>query len=300
MIILDEPIAQLDPGHADRIYGGLKELNERYGKTIIVIEHHTEYIADYCRHVMLMRDGGIAWKLPTGEALRRVEELQECNIFPPQVTIAAHRMKREGRITPDAPLPTTVEEGRRVFGGLRYESPEKKASESSMEAESAVSFRDVSLSYRSVKGEDYRVFCDNILAEIPHLGMRQKMLAAARDTLLGMTALIVIWCCKCILDYLTEGGTLVFPVTAGSLIAAVLILAAANIIILYLTHDPFDHSRARNVRCTVLILLLAALSICSDILVTVELFRIHLGAAAAAAVILYAIYRTADRYTDTF
>ena len=127
ILILDEPIAQLDPGHADRIYGVLKELNERYGKTIIVIEHHTEYIADYCRHVMLMRDGGIAWKLPTGEALRRVEELQECNIFPPQVTIAAHRMKREGRMTPDAPLPTTVEEGRRAFGGLRYESPEKKS-----------------------------------------------------------------------------------------------------------------------------------------------------------------------------
>lgn len=151
-----------------------------------------------------------------------------------------------------------------------------------------------------VVGEDYRVFCDNILAEIPHLGMRQKMLAAARNTLLGMAALIVIWCCKCVLDYLTGGSTLVFPVTAGSLIAAVLILAAANIIILYLTHDPFDHSRARNVRCTVLILLLAALSICSNILVTVELFRIHLGAAAASAVILYAVYRLADRYTDTF
>ena len=151
-----------------------------------------------------------------------------------------------------------------------------------------------------VVGEDYRVFCDNILAEIPHLGMRQKMLAAARNTLLGMAALIVIWCCKCVLDYLTGGSTLVFPVTAGSLIAAVLILAAANIIILYLTHDPFDHSRARNVRCTVLILLLAALSICSNILVTVELFRIHLGAAAASAVILYAVYRIADRYTDTF
>ena len=165
ILILDEPIAQLDPGHADRIYGVLKELNERYGKTIIVIEHHTEYIADYCRHVMLMRDGGIAWKLPTGEALRRVEELQECNIFPPQVTIAAHRMKKEGRMTPDVPLPTTVEEGRRAFGGLRYESPEKKASESSMEAESAVSFRDVSLSYRSVKGEDYQVF-DHLNLEI--------------------------------------------------------------------------------------------------------------------------------------
>mgnify|MGYP000814609372 FL=1 len=59
VLILDEPIAQLDPGHADRIYQVLKELNEKHGKTIIVIEHHTEYIADYCKHVMLMRDGNI-------------------------------------------------------------------------------------------------------------------------------------------------------------------------------------------------------------------------------------------------
>ncbi len=60
ILILDEPIAQLDPMHADRIYEVLRELNEKHGKTIIVIEHHTEYIADYCKHVMLMRDGQVA------------------------------------------------------------------------------------------------------------------------------------------------------------------------------------------------------------------------------------------------
>ena len=75
ILILDEPIAQLDPGHADKIYGVLKELNEKHGKTIIVIEHHTEYIADYCKHVMLMRDGGVVWKLPTAEADRKSTRL---------------------------------------------------------------------------------------------------------------------------------------------------------------------------------------------------------------------------------
>ena len=35
ILILDEPIAQLDPSHADKIYGVLKELNEKHGKTII-------------------------------------------------------------------------------------------------------------------------------------------------------------------------------------------------------------------------------------------------------------------------
>ena len=45
LLIVDEPIAQLDPHHAKTIYDVLKTLNEEYGTTIIVIEHHTEFIA---------------------------------------------------------------------------------------------------------------------------------------------------------------------------------------------------------------------------------------------------------------
>ena len=75
ILILDEPIAQLDPMHADRIYEVLKELNQVYQKTIIVIEHHTEYIAKYCSSVVLLREGRVRWKLPAQEAMRRVEEL---------------------------------------------------------------------------------------------------------------------------------------------------------------------------------------------------------------------------------
>ena len=111
VLILDEPIAQLDPGHADRIYQILKELNEKHGKTIIVIEHHTEYIADYCRHVVLMKDGAVKWKLPAEEALQRVEELEECNIFPPQVTLAAHALQKAGIIAGEELLPSTIEDG---------------------------------------------------------------------------------------------------------------------------------------------------------------------------------------------
>ena len=128
VLILDEPIAQLDPGHADRIYQVLKELNEKHGKTIIVIEHHTEYIADYCKHVMLMRDGGIAWKLPTSQALRRVGELQECNIFPPQVTQAADKLRRQGRLPWERPLPTTIPQGLEAFRGLAYRPAEQAPS----------------------------------------------------------------------------------------------------------------------------------------------------------------------------
>ena len=157
ILILDEPIAQLDPMHADRIYKVLRDLNENHGKTILVIEHHTEYIADFCKHVMLMKDGQARWMLPTEEALQRVEELEECNIFPPQVTQAAHRLRRAGRLPADILLPTTVEGGKTAFAGLHYISRERPAP-AVPDGESAVSFQDVSLAYRSVKGEPHTVF----------------------------------------------------------------------------------------------------------------------------------------------
>lgn len=161
VLILDEPIAQLDPLHADRIYAVLRKLNEIHHKTIIVIEHHTEYIADFCKHVLLMKDGQIRWMLPTKEALQRVEELQECNIFPPQVTIAAHRLQSKNLAPSGRRLPVTVEEGTDFFAPLPKEEREKAPeSENSGKKEpvTAVEFADVSLSYRTVKGEPRPVF----------------------------------------------------------------------------------------------------------------------------------------------
>ena len=157
VLILDEPIAQLDPGHADRIYQILKELNEKHGKTIIVIEHHTEYIADYCRHVVLMKDGAVKWKLPAEEALQRVEELEECNIFPPQVTLAAHALQKKGKIAGEELLPSTIEDGTKTFQKLVYHKPMEGKKEAA-HGEPVVRFEQVSVAYRSVKGEPRKIF----------------------------------------------------------------------------------------------------------------------------------------------
>ena len=158
ILILDEPIAQLDPMHADRIYEVLRDLNENHGKTILVIEHHTEYIADYCKHVLLLKEGRVQWLLPTREALQRVEELEACNIFPPQVTQAAHRLRQGGQFPAQAPLPTTVDQGKTAFSALTYRAPAVTVQTPAPAQETAVSFRDVSLSYRSVKGEPRTIF----------------------------------------------------------------------------------------------------------------------------------------------
>lgn len=89
ILIIDEPVAQLDPRHAKDIYDLLQMLNEQHGKTIIVIEHHTEFIAEYCKEVILMDNGKVLWSRPVREALRELEQLKASQIYPPQVTQAA-------------------------------------------------------------------------------------------------------------------------------------------------------------------------------------------------------------------
>ena len=157
VLILDEPIAQLDPKHADLIYGMLKHLNERLGKTIIVIEHHTEYIADYCKHVVLLKQGHVEWMLPTKQALDRVEDLQASNIFPPQVTLAANELKKQSKLPEDVILPSTIEDGKKTFKDLRFANPEIFENRSKGGSVSAF-FKDVSVSYRSVKGEPKKIY----------------------------------------------------------------------------------------------------------------------------------------------
>ena len=168
ILILDEPIAQLDPAHADGIYEVLKELNEKYGKTVIVIEHHTDYIVKYCKNVMLLKDGTVQWILPAKEAMRRTEELQGCNIFPPQVSIAAERML-DGGLLPREPfekkeevLPVDVNEGTRVFAPyLKNKGPAyKQAARKDLTRDPIVDFKNVTVKYRAVKGEPPKVFDD--------------------------------------------------------------------------------------------------------------------------------------------
>lgn len=157
ILILDEPIAQLDPAHARQIYDVLRDLNENHGKTIIVIEHHTEFIAEYCKHVVLMKDGEICWKRTAVEALRQVEQLQASNIFPPQITIAAKQLMDRKILQEGIALPTTVEEGKVVFSHFKYKENTQMTGEDITKGECVVSFKDVSVEYRAVKGSAEKI-----------------------------------------------------------------------------------------------------------------------------------------------
>lgn len=120
ILVVDEPVSQLDPRHARQVYEVLRRLNRIHGKTVIVIEHHTEFIADYCRDVCLMEQGRVLWKLPVAEALNRLDDLARLGIQPPEATQAAARLAALRGAAAAVPTlyPVTTGEALRHFGGL--------------------------------------------------------------------------------------------------------------------------------------------------------------------------------------
>lgn len=109
VIVLDEPIAQLDPSHALKIYENLAYLNRGLGKTIIVIEHNADFIGKYCDHILFMKNHKLAWFLPVKDALQKVDELMSGGIYPPQVTLLGHAIRKKG-ISQELSLPIDLPE----------------------------------------------------------------------------------------------------------------------------------------------------------------------------------------------
>ncbi|MEA4848504.1 MAG: ATP-binding cassette domain-containing protein [Clostridiaceae bacterium] len=164
IIIVDEPAAQLDPVNAVLVYEKLKTLNRDYGKTIIVIEHHTEFIADYCHSVIMMDKGSVLWKKPVLEALNRVDELMERNIYPPQVTQAACMLHRSSASS-DKPgvFPISISESKKYFKGLnaglsicRSQEPVKPGNS----GKAAITFQGVTYSHKTMDNGSEKVLDD--------------------------------------------------------------------------------------------------------------------------------------------
>ena len=115
VIVVDEPVAELDPASAHDVYERLTMLNREHGVTVIAIEHHAEFIAQYARSVVLMSDGAPVWHLPAEEALARAGELADHGIPAPQVVDALQRagIREVARGVSDAA--TLLREGGIVF-----------------------------------------------------------------------------------------------------------------------------------------------------------------------------------------
>ncbi len=158
IIVLDEPVAQLDPFHANKIYENLAYLNQKLGKTILVIEHNSEFIGRYCDSVLLMKEKQISWFLPTKMALQKVEELINAGVYPPQVTLLAHEMIKKGHQKSQL-LPINQTEALDFMSGVSLYSsrPSKAPLDQSKRRMPFIEFKKMTITYPRINEQPKKV-----------------------------------------------------------------------------------------------------------------------------------------------
>lgn len=94
-LILDEPVAGLDPAGRKELLEMLKHLNEQ-GMTIVLVSHNMEDVAEYAKRIIVMEQGQIVCDGRGTEIFREEKQLQKLGLDVPMVTRLMKRLKMEG------------------------------------------------------------------------------------------------------------------------------------------------------------------------------------------------------------
>ncbi len=105
-LVIDEPTSQLDPEGTESVFNIINQLKHS-NKTIILVEHKIDLIAEFCDEILVMENGTIAFSGPTKEILAK-RELMDHNAAIPEVAKFGHAMEDAGK--PLSEIPVTLNE----------------------------------------------------------------------------------------------------------------------------------------------------------------------------------------------
>ena len=101
-IILDEPTAMLDPVGRREVITTVKKLNQKEGKTVILITHFMEEAVQADR-VLVMEKGQVVMGGKPTEIFSQVEKLKSLGLDVPQVTELAYQLTKD-----NVPVPQDI------------------------------------------------------------------------------------------------------------------------------------------------------------------------------------------------
>jgi energy-coupling factor transport system ATP-binding protein len=106
MLIIDEPTSQLDPEGTEDVFEIIKTLKHS-DKTLILVEHKIDMIAEYCDEIIVMNQGSIVFSGPTHEILGDAR-IMDFGAMMPQAAVFGHAMQNAGK--PLGQIPITLSE----------------------------------------------------------------------------------------------------------------------------------------------------------------------------------------------
>ena len=114
--VLDEPTSNLDPIGTMRVLDLLKKLAREKRKTIIIVEHKLEEMAEIADRMIVMNEGKIIAEGTPREILtHRAEHLHELGLEAAHIPLLVQRLMKERLIDNVGEIPLTLNEGVRFF-----------------------------------------------------------------------------------------------------------------------------------------------------------------------------------------
>lgn len=105
-LVLDEPVAGLDPRGKRRFLGLLRELHEKQGLTVIVVSHNMDDLAQLCDRILVLNEGRM-YALGTPQTVFSDEQaLKSVGLGVPHASHVANRLASEGAPIAVGPLPS--------------------------------------------------------------------------------------------------------------------------------------------------------------------------------------------------
>lgn len=114
ILVLDEPTSQLDPIGKEEVFSVILSLKEKLGITTIITEHKSEEIAQYADRVIVLKNGEIALEGHPKDLFKKIDELYDLGVRPPQVCELSVKIEKQKNINFDS-FPLTVDEAYKTY-----------------------------------------------------------------------------------------------------------------------------------------------------------------------------------------
>ena len=120
VLILDEPIAGLDPKGREEILETISRLHKEHHMTILMVSHSMDDVAEYADRILVLDGGELKYYDKPKTVFSHYKELEKMGLAAPQMTYLALALERAG-IAID-PTIGTLEEAKREILRLAKES----------------------------------------------------------------------------------------------------------------------------------------------------------------------------------
>jgi cobalt/nickel transport system ATP-binding protein len=113
IMVLDEPMANLDPRTASKILKLLLQLNKELGLTLIIATHDVDLVPLFANKICVLNKGQIALQGPPAEVFSKADMIRSMDLRLPRITHLFEILSKRNNLLMNKQCPLTIGEARK-------------------------------------------------------------------------------------------------------------------------------------------------------------------------------------------